>query len=269
MRRHHRPILSMLLSLLIASMYACPTARADRSSLYKQMSTPPRMGGMVPYRPTPEQKAHDEEVSRWVQKAEKLLDQNDLRGARQAAEEALRMAGNQKPVSVEQVFLADELAPVYLRTGQYERAAALFGPHPDLGHNLSLNEAIAFVKSGRLADARKCWRESQMLPYHKELIPYLPSLSSAKGFEATVFLGRGIADVDQNHPMNGIWALHHTVQLIPNNSLALWYYGEALANAGRSGEARHLFQAAIARDHGFVARRAREDITRLDHARGQ
>lgn len=268
MRKHRRPILFTLLSLNIAFVYACPTAKADQS-FHRQMYTHPHMEGTTPYSPTPEQKAHDEKVSRLVQRAEKLLDQNDLHGARQAAEEALRIAGNQKPVSDEQVLLAEKLAPIYLRTGQYKRAAALFGPHSDLGRNLSLNEAIALVKTGRLADARKCWRESQMLPYHKNVLPYLPPLSSAKGFEATVFLCHGIADVDQSHPMNGIWALHHAIQLIPNNPLALWYYGEAFANAGRSGEARHFFEAAITLDHGFVARRARESMARLDRTRGR
>jgi len=215
----------------------------------------------VPYRPTPEQRAHDQEIGRWVQKAEKLLEQNDLRGARLAAEEA-------HPESITRSFIADDLAPVYLRSGQYERAAALFGPRPDLGHNLSLNEAIALVKTGRLADARKCWRESQMLPYHRDFVPYLPGLSSAQAFEATVFLCRGITDVDQNHPMNALWALRQALQLVPRNPLALWYYAEALAATGHAQEARHFYQAAIKLDHGVVARKAREGMARLDHSGG-
>ena len=219
-----------------------------------------------PYRPTPEQKAQDEEVSRWVQKAEKLLDQNDLRGARRAAEEALRIVGDQQPVSYGQSSLADELAPVYLRAEQYGRAVALFGPHPDLGRNLSLNEAIALVKTGRLADARKCWRESQMLTYHKDLMPYLPALSSARGFEATVFLCRGIADVDQNHPASAIWALHHARQIVPSNPLALWYSGEAFAHAGQPKEARRFFLAASAHDPGLIGRKAHAGLLRLNYS---
>lgn len=220
-----------------------------------------------PYQPTPEQKARDEEIGRWVQKAQKLLEQNDLRGAQQSAEEALRLTRNQRPVSFWQGFIADDLAPVYLRTGQYGKAAALFDADPF--HAMSLNGAIAYLETGRLADARKCWRESQMLYYHRDFMPYLPGLSSAKAFEATMFLCRGITDVDQNRSMNAIWALHHAVQLVPTNPLALWCYAEALANASRPGEARHFFQAAIARDHGLIARRAREGMGRLGHFRGR
>ena len=245
MRKHYHSILLILIPALFVSVRTCPAAKADHRVLSYH------------YQPTPEQRAHDQEIGRWVQRAEKLLDQNDLSGARQAAEKALWIAGSHKDE------FADEIAPVYLRTEQYERVVLLFGPHPDLGRNLSLNQAIALVKMGRFADARKCWRESQMLPYHKEFIPYLPGLSRAKAFEATVFLCRGIADVDQHHPMNGIWALHHALQLIPNNPLALWYYAEASANAGRPGEARRFFRAAIQRDHGLVARRARAGMIRL------
>lgn len=220
----------------------------------------------MPDHPTPEQIAHDEEIGRWVQKAETLLEQNDLRGARQAAAEALRIADSQHPVSIERIWLPDELAPIYMRSGQYERAAALFGPHPDLGRNLSINEALAFVKTHRLADARKCYRDSVLLYYHRDFKPYLPGSSNAKQVEATLFLWRGITDVDQNHPTNAIWALNQAVQLVPKNPLALWYYAEALANAGRVPEARHFFQAAIKLDHGLVARRAREGMARLERA---
>lgn len=273
MKERGASILFSLVPVFLVLTWVCPAAKAQQGSLRRQTPAAPSVGSSsvpfsFPYRPPPEQRAHDQEIGRWVQRAEKLLDQNDLRGARQAADEALRLSASH-PESITRSFLADDLAPVYLRSGQYERAVALHGPHPDLGRNLSLNEAIALVKTHRLADARKCWRESQMLPYHRDFVPYLPGLSSAKAFEATLFLCRGITDVDQNHPMNGIWALHHAVQLIPNNPLALWYYAEALANAGRSGEARHFFQAAIGRDHGPVARRAREGMARLDRAEGQ
>ncbi len=268
MRKYQGSILLILIPAFLVLTWVCPAAKAQQGSLRRQTPAAASVGASsvpfsFPYQPTPEQKAHDEEISRWVQRAEKLLDQNDLRGAQQAAEEALQMAGSHK------IGLADELAPVYLRTEQYERAVALFGPHPDLGRNLSLNEAIALVKTHRLAEARKCYRESATLYYHRDFKPYMPGLSSAKAFEATMFLCRGITDVDQNRPMNALWALRHALQLIPRNPLALWYYAEALAATGHTQEARRFYQEAIKIDHGVVARRAREGMARLDHVGGQ
>lgn len=261
MKSPYVSILLMLVAAFFASAWVCPVAKAQQGYAYRWTAV------LIGPMPTPEERAKEEAFWRpiylLVQKAERLLEQNDLRGARQTAEEALQMAGRRKGE------LADELAPVYLRSEQYDRAVALFGLRPDLGRNLSLNEAIALVKTHRLADARKCWRESQMLFSHRDFKPYLPGLSTAKSFEATMFLCRGITDVDQNRSMNAIWALHHAVQLVPTNPLALWCYAEALANASRPGEARHFFQAAIARDHGLIARRAREGMGRLGHFRGR
>lgn len=273
MRKYQGSILLILIPAFLVLTWVCPAAKAQQGSLRRQTPAAASVGASsvpfsFPYQRTPEQKAHDEEISRWVQRAEKLLDQNDLRGAQQAAEEALKIANSQRPVSFWQGFLADDLAPVYLRSEQYAKAVALFGSHPDLGRNLSLNEAIALVKTHRLVEARKCYRESATLYYHRDFKPYTPGLSSAKAFEATMFLCRGITDVDQNRPMNALWALRHALQLIPRNPLALWYYAEALAATGHTQEARRFYQEAIKIDHGVAARRAREGMARLDHVGG-
>jgi tetratricopeptide (TPR) repeat protein len=204
--------------------------------------------------------AHDQAISKWVQKAQQDLTQNDLRGAHLAAQEALHLAGIQSDA------FADELAPVYLRSEQYQQAAALFGPYPGRNRNLSLNEAIALVKIGRLTDARKCWRESQLLTYHQNFKPYLLPLSTARTFEVNVFLCRGITDVDQNNPQDGVWALRHALPLAPNNPLLLLYYAEALARVGQSQKARHFYQQAIKRDHSLVFQKAQMGLMRLDHA---
>ena len=260
MGRCLRPILLRFTLLLFTSAWACQVARAEHGSTLRQ--TPVLIGPML----TPEQET--KEKSFWhpiyseVQKSQRLLDQNDLLGAQQAAQRAVWLAGSRKGE------LSEELSPIYFQNSQYGKAAALFDANPF--HAMSLNAAISYLKTGRLAEARKSWRESQMLPYHRNFVPYLPGLSSAKAFEATVFLCRGIADVDQNHhPLNAVWALHRAVQLVPNNYLALWYYAEALTNAGRLSEARRSFQKAILLDHGFVSRKAQEGMARLDHIGGR
>lgn len=204
--------------------------------------------------------AHDQAIYWWVQRAQQDLAHNDLRGAHLAAQEALHLAGLQSDA------FADELAPVYLRSEQYQQAAALFGPYAGRNRNLSLNEAIAFVKTGRLADARKCWRESQILTYHQDLKPYLIPLTNARTFEASVFLCRGITDVDQNNPLDAVWALRHALPLAPNNPLLLWYYAEALVRVGQPQEARHFYREALQRDHGLISQKAQAGLMRLDHA---
>ena len=206
----------------------------------------------------PEAVAHDRTIFSWIQKAEQCLEQDDLRGAHFAAQKALRLAGGQD------TRFADDLAPVYLRSEQYQQAAALFGPDTGKDGNLSLNKAIALVKTGRLADARKCWRESQILTYHRNFQPYLIPLTTAETFEASLFLCRGITDVDQNRPHSAVWALHHALPLAPDNPLLLWYYAEALARVGHPQEARHFYQEAIKRDHGLVSQKAQAGLARLD-----
>jgi len=260
MRKHCRTILFILVPVFFALTLLCSVAKGEQRNGRRWAAI------LIGPIPTPEERAKEEAFRRpiylLVQKAERLLERNDLWGAQQASEEALQKAGSRKGE------LADELAPVYLRSGQYNRAVALFGPCPDLGRNLSLNEAIALTKTHRLSDARKCWRESQIMSYHKDFMPYLPGLSSTKTFEATLFLCRGITDVDQNHPMNALWALRHALPLVPRNPLALWYYAEALAATGHAQEARRFYQEAIELDHGVVARRARKGMASLDHVGG-
>lgn len=232
----------------------CLSAHADQVSANQlsanQVSANP---------PSPEVTAHNQAIYKWVQKAQQDLAHNDLRGAHRAVQEALHLAGSQS------ARFADDLAPVYLRSEQYQQAAALFGPHPSMERNLSLNEAIALVKTGRLADARKCWRESQILTYHQEFKPYLISPTNARTFEASVFLYRGITDMDQNNPQNAIWALRHALPLAPTNPLLLWYYAEALAAVGRAQEARHFYLAAMKRDHGLVSQKAQAGLAKLGH----
>ena len=207
---------------------------------------------------TPEEEEHDVEAGRLVAKVQQLLKVGDFAAAHRAAETAIQLTDpGFRSLRVE------ALVSYFLRSEQYGRAASLYGSNPDVGRNLSINEAIAFVKTNRLAEARKCYRSSQMLVYHRDFLPYLPQSSSAKGVEATVFLLRGIADVDGNQPENAAWALHHALQLMPRNPLALWYYAEALANEGHGREAQPFFQKAIRLDHGVVAVRARTGLARL------
>ena len=249
------PVLLILFLALADWMWV--SAKANRAGFAGRVFAT-SVAAANPYYPTPAEEAHDREVSQWVQKAIQLLDENDFRGAQQAADTALQVEGPER-----QGVIAEELAPIYLRREQYEKAAALYGPHPDVGRNLSINEAIAFVKTNRLAEARKCYRDSQMLVYHRDFQPYLPGSGSAKDVEATVFLWRGIADVDWHRPKNAVWALHHALQIIPKNSLALWYYAEALADEGRVQEARHFYKAAISEDHGIVVKGAKMGLARL------
>lgn len=205
--------------------------------------------------------AYFQRISEQTQRAGRLLERNDVGGAEQAAEEALRRAGTRQPI----LFVANALAPVYFRTGNYEKAAELFGYHAD-PRNLSLNAAIAFVMTGRLEEARKSYKEVQLLAYHPEFKPYLPGSSTARAVEATVFLGRGFIDYDHQKYVSAAWALKHAVGLVPRNPLALCCYAEVLAKQGRAREARGYFEFATRRDNGTAGRRARAGLANLPGA---
>lgn len=207
---------------------------------------------------SPEAVAYFRRISEKTQLAERLLEMNDLRGAEQAAEEALRRAGIRHP----HMHIANAIAPVYFRTGNYEKAASLFGYAAD-PRNLCLNAAIAFVMTGRVEEARKAYKEVQLLAYHPEFKPYLPGPATTRSVEATVFLGRGFIDYDHGRYTSAEWALQHAVRLIPRNPLALCCYAEALAKRGRVREAGMYFESAIRLDSGIMRKRARAGMTNL------
>ena len=208
---------------------------------------------------SPEAVAYYRRISEKTQQAERLLETNDLRGAEQAAEEALRRAGSRRPP----MHVANALAPVYFRTGNYEKAASLFGYTAD-PRNLCLNAAIAFVMTGRLREARNSYKEVQLLAYHPEFKPYLPGSATAKSVEATVFLARGFIDYDHRRFTGAVWALEHAVKLIPSNPLALCCYAEALAKRGRVQEAGMYFASATRLDSGIMRKRARAGLATLE-----
>jgi tetratricopeptide (TPR) repeat protein len=209
---------------------------------------------------SPEEQAYFRRVSQQSQEAERLLEQDDVRGALRAAEEALRRAGRIPPF----IHYANTLSPAYMRAGDYEKAASLFGFKAD-PRNPILNAALAFVMTGRLGEARKSYREVQLLAYHPEFKPYLPGSSTAKDVEATVFLGRGFTYNDYGKHASAVWALEHAVKLIPRNPLALCCYAEALAKRGRKPEARRDFEAAIRLDgSGTIGRRARAGLAQVN-----
>ena len=207
---------------------------------------------------SPEQKALLRRIWEATQKAESLLEQDQLRAAEQAAREAVRLSssfkGSLHPATV------DVLARIYSRRGQYEQAAALFG----FRAVMNLNAAVALVKTGRLAEARKSYKEEHFLAYHPDFKPYLPGAATAGAMEATIFLGRGIVDFDQRRYASAAWALEHAVKLRPRNPLALWYYGKALAANRRAREARSYYEAAVRWDRrGRVAEQARMALAKL------
>ena len=235
--------------LLVLSFCVLPCLTADgQVPLSGQESANP---------PSPAETALMTKINRWAAKANERLEKNDMAGARQAAETALQIAGNHRSE------IADALAPIYLRSGQYARAASLFDQHNNPSRNLSANEAIALIGMHRFAQARKCYRESQLLRLHGDSKPYLPGIASDKNFAAAIFLWRGVADVDSNHPVNGAWALHQAVQLVPRNPLALCYYADALAATAHAQEAKHFYRFAIKQDHGIIVKRAEAGLARL------
>lgn len=211
-------------------------------------------GAMTPFVPTPAQQAREAALGRSAREAETLSARSDLPGARQAADRTLRLLARGGPRPALAPMIVNDLAPIYFRCGQYKRVALLYRLYPV--REASLNAAIAFFESGQPVQARRRYRERQFLVRHQEFKPYLPATATPEGFEATLFLWRGIVDVDENRPADAAWALRRALRLLPNNPLALWYYGEALANSGRPAESRRSLQAALARDHGLVARRA-------------
>ncbi len=214
---------------------------------------------MTPPVLTPAEIAQQAAVWRSVRTAQKLLSQNNLPAARQAADATVLLLAKSKPQTIPAPFIIDDLAPIYFRVEQYKQLASLYTLYP----SYNLNSALAFDKSGQPALARHQYREHSLLVRHKDFKSYLPSTATPNGLEATLFLWRGIVYVDENNPASGVWALHHALKLIPHNPLALWYYAEALTNAGRSAEARPFFKAAIARDHGLVAQRAQVRLNTL------
>ncbi len=213
----------------------------------------------TPSRPlSPEEKALLRKIWDATQKAEALLEENKLRAAEQAAQEAIRlsssMRGSLSPSTI------DALARAYSRQNKYEQAAALFG----FRGVMNLNAAVALVKTGRIAEARKSYKEAHILAYHPDLKPYLPGSANAKAVEATIFLGRGMVDFDYRRYAGAAWALQHAVELVPRNPLALWYYGKALAANRRTGEARRFYEAAVRWDkRGRIAEQARSDLAKL------
>ena len=245
-----------LLAVLFTLAPLCEEVQAQQSSERGQAAIL-----REPNPATPEDTAFWKPIYVLVQKSERLVEMNNLPGAQKTAEQALQMAGSR------QSLIAEAVAPVYLQTGQYQKAASLF--ENDGFHAMSLDAAIAFAQVGRIAEARRYYRESQMLVYYRDFKPYLPAVTNAQLFKATVFLWRGITDVDQNRPRSAIWALQHALQIIPENPLALWYYAEALADVGRKVEAQHFFQAALMRDHGLVAQSVRASMARLGIAEGR
>jgi hypothetical protein len=162
-----------------------------------------------------------------IVQAEKLLERNSLREAEQAANEAVRLSlllrkerlgtplpsdaqrggrSDLPPLFVQGYLrssIRDVLARIYSRRGEYEQAAALFG----FSGTMNLNVAVALVKTGRIAEARKPYKDVHVLAYHPDFKPYMPGSASARAMEATIFLGRGIIDFDQQRYGSATWAL--------------------------------------------------------------
>jgi tetratricopeptide (TPR) repeat protein len=234
----------------------------EQTPMPQEQTRIPDERGATPSRTlSPEEEALLRKIGDATRKAEALLEQNKLRAAEQAAQEAIRLSsslkGSLSPSTI------DVLARSYSRQGKYEQAAALFG----FRGVMNLNAAVALVKTGRIAEARKSYKEAHILAYHPDLKPYMPGSASAKAVEATIFLGRGIVDFDYRRYASAAWALEHAVQLTPRNPLALWYYGKALTASHRKKEARHYYQAAVRWDRrGRIAEQARAGLAKLGSA---
>lgn len=207
---------------------------------------------------TPEEKERRRRIGDATRRAESLLEHGRLGEAEEVAEVAVRLSserrGGLSPATT------DLLARIYSQQGRYEEAAALFG----FGAAMNLNAAVALIMTGRVAEARKSYKDAHILRYHPDFKRYLPGDANARAIEATIFLGRGIVDYDFRRYGSAAWALEHAVRLVPRNPLALWYFGKALAIRKRTPEARRYLEAAVQRDKGgHIARRARADLAKL------
>ncbi len=225
----------------------------------------------VPLPPrTPEQIALSRKIGRAFQKAEALLEQNQIGAADQAMQEAAQLRASLRGSQRQTIYspgdtFTDLQARIYFRQNKYEQAAALYGFRADPYGNLNLNTALALVKTGRVAESKKAWKGVHLLAYHDYIKPYLPGERTARDWEATLFLARGMVDFDERRYGSTAWALEHAVQRLPHNPVALWYYGRALAMKERPAEARAWFQKAVRADKiGTIANQARQELRILD-----
>src|SRR5687768_6970485 len=115
----------------------------------------PYIRAKTPIKPlTPEQQERHRRIGELVRRAEALLEKNDVKGAEQAANAAIALV--ERP---EHRWPLDVLARVYLRQGRYEEAARMYG----FRATMNLTAALALVRSGRVAEARRSYKEAHIL----------------------------------------------------------------------------------------------------------
>lgn len=199
--------------------------------------------------------------------AQALYEVGDLAGAEAACLNAL----NSPPIVHGQPqhvpFVARLLGQVYLKDGQYEKAVQWLRSAKlnttTVGGGLDLDLALAYVRLGDSADAKRFYSDRAVLRYLSDgegVGPQdLPGTASPKALEASILFARGLDAHFEARDDAALVDLQAAHSLALDNPLIAYHCARILSGERRFAEATPLYERA-ALGHGFTSEEAKRRL---------